>query len=358
VGFSVYLAWLAGAGYLPDALSNPAAYLGVAAFGMALLVGMGLADLLRGVSEAAFGQRQLAAGILAMVVAAGLAAQAAQAAGGSWTVGGSDRVEPAYGLAQQPPLDYRVLWLGAARGDAFPAPGGLPDGIVAAGPASVRYGVRGPDGASALDVGRAASGRGYVELERALTRLLAGDTRHGGALLAPFGIRFVLARTGDLPTPVYRRLVRQIDLDQIPTQGLVVFRDGKAAPLAGVVEGPEWRGAAVAADVLSIEMLPGPRGSRLTPTSDQAFSGTGAPEGSLVYLGQQFDARWKLTPEEGQPVRPVRAFGWAVGFPEGTSTGGFRVGFGGQASRTMEMGLLAALWAVALWLTRRPVRSG
>src|SRR5207245_7038960 len=38
---SVYLAWLAAAGYLPGALSNPTAYIALAAFSYAMLVGLG-----------------------------------------------------------------------------------------------------------------------------------------------------------------------------------------------------------------------------------------------------------------------------------------------------------------------------
>jgi GT2 family glycosyltransferase len=354
---SLYLAWLAAAGYLPESLSNPAAYLGVAGFGMALLVGLGLTDLLRGVGEASFGHRQLGAGVMAMVLAVGLGGQALQAAAGSWEVGGPKRVEPAYALVDQPPSTFRVLWIGDLAGDAFPAPGGLPDGTVAAGPASIRYAVRDPGGASALDVGRPSSGAGYGALESSLTQILAGETRHGGALLAPFAIRFVVARAGDLSSAAYRRLVRQVDLDQIPTKGLTIFRDDKAAPVAGVTGTAEWRRAASSSDPLSIEMLPMPDVRSVTAVTDQSFDGATVSGPALLFLSQQFDSRWKLF--QGQvPTGPSRAFGWGVAFRIDGTSPRWRVRYGGQSSRTLEICLLAALWAAALWLTRRPVKSG
>jgi GT2 family glycosyltransferase len=354
---SLYVAWLAAAGYLPEALSNPAAYLGLAGFGMALLVGLGLTDLLRGVGEASFGHRQLGAGVMAMVLAVGLGGQALQAAAGSWAVGGPERVEPAYALVDQPPTTFRVLWIGDLPGDAFPAPGGLPDGTVAAGPASIRYAIRDPGGASVLDVGRPSSGAGYRVLESALAQILAGETHHGGALLAPFAIRFVVARSGDLSTAAYRRLARQVDLDQVPTKGLTIFRDDKAAPVAGVTGTAEWRRTAGSPAPLSIEMLPVPNAQSLTALTDESFDGATISGPGLVFLSQQFDSRWKLAQGQG-PIGPSPAFGWGVAFRTDATSPGWRIRYGGQASRTLEIGLLAALWAAALWLTRRPVKSG
>jgi GT2 family glycosyltransferase len=355
---SLYLAWLAAAGYLPEAISNPAAYLGVAGLGMALLVGLGLTDLLRGVGEASFGHRQLGAAVMAILLAVGLGGQAVQAAAGSWAVGGPDRIEPAYALVHQPPITFRVLWIGDLHGDAFPAPGGLPDGTVAAGPASVRYSIRDPRGASALDVGRPSSGAGYRALGAALSQILAGETHHGGALLAPFAIRFVVARSGELPPAAYRRLARQVDLDQIPTKGLTIFRDDKAAPLAGVTVAGEWRRAASSPDPLSIEMLRAPGAQPLTAVSDESFDGGTIPGSALLFLAEQYDSRWKLIPQEQGPTGPIRAFGWAVAFRTDAVSPSFRVHYGGQGSRSLEIGLLAALWAAALWLTRRPVKGG
>src|SRR5947208_11710192 len=137
-------------------------------------------------------------------------------------------------------------------------------------------------------MGRPSSGTGYGALEAALSQILAGETRHGGALLAPFAIRFVVARSGDLSAAAYRRLARQVDLDQIPTKGLTIFRDDKAAPLAGVTGAAEWRRAAGSPDPLSIEMLPVANAQSLTAVTDESFEGTTLSGPALVFLSEQF----------------------------------------------------------------------
>jgi GT2 family glycosyltransferase len=356
---SVYLAWGSAAGYLPVALSNPLAYLGVAGLGYALLVGLGVTALTSGVATQSFGHRQVGAGVIGALLLGGLIAQGIQAARGSWAVGGSDRVPAAYSLVGQasgPP--YRVLWLGSSGRDAFPAPGGVPDGTVQAGPASVRFAVRWPAGSSALDIGRAPAGPGYPSLRRALAEILAGETRHGGTLLGPFAIRFVVAEPADLPPRALRMLLRQFDLDIVPAEGLRIFQNSKAVPLAGQIGGPEWVRAAETADPGSLISLAAPRGTALREgVGGQSYVGSGSDGPALVLLSQQFDPGWTLTPDGGHSSPARRAFGWATGFSLRRGEAPYELRFGAQARRTVLMALLAILWLAALWLTRRPVRG-
>jgi GT2 family glycosyltransferase len=355
---SVYLAWGSAAGYLPVALANPVAYLGVAGLGFALLVGLGLTVLTSGVASESFGHRQLGAGVIGALLLAGLVAQGFQTARGSWAVGGSDRVPAAYSLVGQasgPP--YRVLWLGSSGRDAFPAPGGVPDGTVQAGPASVRFAVRGPTGSSALDIGRPPAGAGYRSLRQALAEILAGETRHGGTLLGPFAIRFVVAEPADLPPRALRMLLRQYDLDVMPAEGLRIFQNSKSVPLAGQIADREWMRAAETGAPASLISLATPRAA---PLSERGGGQTYVGEGrgpALVLLSQQFDSGWTLTSDEGGSSPAWRAFGWATGFrlPEGGAS--YEVRLGGQRTRTLSMALLVALWLGVLWLTRRPVRD-
>ncbi|MGH2573327.1 MAG: glycosyltransferase [Actinomycetota bacterium] len=362
---SIYLAWLAAAGYLPLALSNPVAYLGVAALGYSLLVGLGLTALGRGVTRQAFGPRHVGAGLIGVILVGGLLAQGLQAASGSWSVGGSGRIPAAYPVVVPTTgAQYRILWLGNAAGDAFPAPGGLPDGTAAAGAASVRFAVTGPDGASALDTGRAPAGPAYRELRRALTEILAGSSRHGGALLAPFGIRFVVADPLDLPRPTFQVLVRQFDLDLVPAEGLRIFSNPKAAPPAWVSTDPLWMRAArsrVRKPIVELNSSPGRplRQSR----NGEGYTSAGTRTTALIGLSQQFDSRWKLIPDQRGSSRessrsPVPAFGWATGFQIGPHPSGFEVRFEGQGLRSLQVAVLAILWLCALWITRRPVRAG
>ncbi|HEY3209220.1 MAG TPA: glycosyltransferase family 2 protein [Actinomycetota bacterium] len=358
---SVYLAWLAAAGYLPAALSNPVAYVGVAGFSYSVLVGLGLASLLHGVGRTQFGLRQLGTALMAALLAVGLFGQLVQAGSASWDIGGPERVPVAYPLAGEaggPP--YRVLWVGSPEGDAFPPPGGLPTGTVAAGAASVRFAVTDPAGASALDIGRPDVGPGYARLRQSLVEVLAGETRHGGALLAAFGIRFVLAEPGDLPNPALRRLTRQVDLDLVSARGLTIFLNAKAVALASDIGDPAWSRAARSSRLEAVEALLTPRERPLVEgPSGQRFLGPGRSRPALVLLLDQFDPRWRLEPVVAKgSVEATRALGWATGFRTGPLPAGYRVHFGGQRARTMEIVILVLLWGVALWVTRRPVRHG
>src|SRR4029079_13365072 len=109
-------------------------------------------------------------------------------------------------------------------GLSFPAPGGDPEGIVDAGANSVRFNVTDRDGVTILDTGRSLTGPGTGYLRAVLATIVSGGTRHGGALLGPLGVRYVIAREGDLPPGVRTALGAQLDLDAIPTDELVIFR--------------------------------------------------------------------------------------------------------------------------------------
>jgi GT2 family glycosyltransferase len=358
---SLFLAWLSTAGYLPLALSNPIAYLGVAALCYAQIVGLGLTLLTSGVAALAFGHRQVASGLLGALLLFGLGAQSVQAATGSWAVGGPDRIPVAYPVAAQaagPP--YRILWVGGPRGDAFPAPGGVPDGTAPAGAASLRFSVTGPTGSSALDTGRPPAGPGYRALRRALTEILAGETRHGGTLLASFGIRFVVAAPGDIPPRALRMLLRQFDLNAIPAEGLRILQNHKAAPLAGEIANPQWRRAADGEGLEAVLALPAPRAVPLEERdAGQTYVGGGSSNPSLVLLSAQFDPAWTLSSDDGSDgPQARRAFGWATGFQVGAGSPAYRVRFEGQPRRTVQVAMLGALWVAALWMTRRPVRGG
>jgi GT2 family glycosyltransferase len=356
---AVYLSWLAAAGYLPSFLSNPAAYVVVAAFSCSLLVGLGLSSLLHRMSDTSFGIRHVGTVLMGALLAVGLLGQLVQAGKGSWTVGGPERIPAAYPLAGEaggPP--YRVLWIGSPGGDAFPAPGGLPSGVAPAGSASVRFAVTFPAGASSLDLGRPDPGPGYGQLRQSLVEVLSGQSRHAGAVLAPFAIRFVVADQKDLPLATFRQLTRQVDLDLVSAKGLMIFGNVKAVPVSSDIADPTWRRAANSSRLDVVESLPEAGGRPLhEEASGQVLTGPARQSAGLVLLASQFDPRWRLQPAGGgASIAPDRALGWATGFRTGSVPSGYRIHFTGQRSRTMEIVLLTLLWGAALWVTRRPGR--
>ena len=348
---SLYLAWLSAQGFLPAPLSNPVAYLGLLAFQYVFLVGLALASV--GSDRISFAQRRVAIGVLGAVIGFGLLAQVAQAARGRWTIGGPERIPAAYPIVtDQSASSYRVLWVGRVGKETFEPPGGAADGAIRAGSGSIRYAVRGPEGASSLDIGRPPIGPGYDYLRTVLGHIALGSTRHGGALLAPLSIRYVIAEEDDLPEIVLRRLMRQVDMDLVPAGGLIVLRNAKVAPIYSVVSDQGWRRAAFSGRLGDLVVLPAPRP---TPLGSTVAPASASPP--LVLAGQQFDRRWTMTTADGgQAIPGRRAFQWAVGF-EGQPAGGNAVRFDGHGERRVEMVVMSVLWLVTLWLVRKPPRA-
>ncbi len=343
----VFLAWGSSAGYLPGPLANAPAYLIVSAASEAAVVAYGLATIGSGIERQAFGYRQIAAGALAIVLAFGLGGQALVAAYGSWEIG-PNGLPSAWPVVSGTPGQFRVLWIGRPDGARFPAPGGDPQGVIEAGAASVRYALTDRNGITALDVGRAAEGTGYDYVREVLGELLAGDTSHAGALLAPLGVRYLVARAGDLPQAAAARLGAQVDMNLVPAGGLVIYENARALPLAFTTTSAPFRRAAAGTALAPIAQVPAPP---VRPLVREAAGFDAGGEG-FGFVSWQDEGGWRVDSAGGR-AGTERAFGWAIGFDAGP--GGARLVFTKQRVRTLEMWSLALLWVAVLWITRRPV---
>jgi len=312
-------------------------------------VAFGLASVLTGLGRESFGFRQIGTALLTFVLAAGILLQAAAAMVGGWTVAGPERIPAAWAVASSAePGDFSVLWIGAPNGAPFPPPGGDPTDVAAAGEASLRYALTGRDGATALDTGRTLTGPAAAALHDAVEQIVSGRSGHGGALLAPFGIRFLVAEPGELAAAARARLDSQIDLDRVPAAGLVIYENASAIPPGAVVPADAAvLGAVESADPAEASMF---RPGRVTRLSRAAGGWAGVSGPGLVLLASEFDDAWRL---EGSSAQPQRAFGWGTAFP--TAGGSVRVRYGSQLPRSIEIWLLAGLWLAALWITRKPV---
>jgi hypothetical protein len=91
-----------------------------------------------------------------------------------------------------------------------------------------------------------------------------------------------------------------------------------------------------------------PTGSSPLTQVEGGWSGSSG-DGNLAVVSTEFDGAWTLAGGGD----PTPAFGWATSFPVSTSTVDIR--YGTQLPSTVAAWLLAAVWAVALWVTRRPV---
>jgi GT2 family glycosyltransferase len=349
-GAGLILSWLAAANYLPSALSNPPAYAALAAVSMAALIGFGLTSFTGSLRLEAFGLRQVTGAVLAAVLGVGLLLQSVAVMAGTWGVGPpQERIPPAWtvvsGAANGP---FRVLWLTGDLGGGLPPPAGDPQRRLEAGPATIRYALTDRGGGSVLDIGRPFSGPGPDDLELALREILAGTSRHGGALLAPFGIRFVVAEQGALPDAARDAFDAQVDVNLVPASGFVIFRNSVALPPA----------ASLAIEPADIEILGAANPStiamwRSVPATalEQVPGGwDGAGVDGAVFLSTEYDAGWEL---QGSARGPEVAFGWATSFrAEGDPV---RIRHDGSVPARIQVALLAILWLAALWTTRKPV---
>lgn len=337
------LAWLSASRLLPGPLANAPVYLVVAAFSAALLVGHGITAFAADVGARGFGLRQVTGAVLALVLAVGLGAQALQVAVGEWAIG-RDGLPAAWPVVSSEPGSFRVLWLGRVGGDPFPAPGGDPQGVLAAGDASVRYAITDRDGVTALDLGRGVHGAGYDYLTGVLRELVDGTTEHVGAMLAPLGVRFIVAAEDDLPPAVVARLGVQTDVDAVPAGGIAIYRNARALPVASVLSDPRLDSATGIADAA----LLAPKDP--APLERDGVGWAGDSPGGTGYLAVEDDGGWRVG-----IIRGERAFGWAVRFD--ALEGPVLVRHRTSIVRLLELLALAGLWAAALWATRRPVSA-
>jgi GT2 family glycosyltransferase len=343
------LAWLSAAWWVPAPLSNPLAYLAVAAVAEVMLVAYGVSSAVTGLGREAFGMRQVLTGLLAIVIGGGLVLQTIVALIGGWAVGGPEKVPAAWSVLESTARgEYRVLWVGRRTNDPFPTPGGDPQGLAEAGEATLRFGLTGRDGTVAIDIGRSSVGPGPDHLARALDEILSGATRHGGSLLAPFGVRFVIASDDDLPLEAQALLDAQVDLDLVPAAGLVVYRNARAlAPASVLRDDPATLEALRAPGPAEVVRTSVPRGSPLRQVQGGWEGGQGT---GPVFVSTEFQGAWQV---QGSDDDPFTAFGWATGFDPQQAPVSVR--YGAQLPATIQAWVLAALWAVALWVTRKPV---
>jgi GT2 family glycosyltransferase len=345
------MAWLAGAGYLPVWASNAPVYTTVAAVCAAFVLGDGLASAFGGLERTTFGFRQIGSVLLTAVLAVGLFLQALAAMAATWGIGGPDRIPPSWAvLSSATHGAYNVVWLADRDGQPFPAPGGDPAGVVAAGGATAAYALTDRTGTLAIDTGRPLTGGGVDPLEATLVEILSGTTVHGGALLAPFGVRFVVVPEERLSVSAEDAVRAQVDLEPVPSAGLSIWRNTAAIPPAAVLQTDKATLAIAGSDDPdAIQRLR----ADVSGTLDATEGGwVGASNGGdLATVATAYDPSWELV---GPGTQPDRSFGWATSFSGPPND--VQIRFGDQFPRTLAMWLLAAVWAVALWVTRKPVR--
>ncbi|HEX6331569.1 MAG TPA: glycosyltransferase family 2 protein [Actinomycetota bacterium] len=342
-------AWASATGRLPEEVANAPVYLLLAAFASAAVVAYGASGLVEGLERRAFGLRQIGAGALTLVLGVGLGAQALQVTLAEWGVH-ANGLPPAWPVVDASgPGEFRILWLGAPGGDRFPAPGGDPMGVVEAGDASLRFGLTDRRGATALDIGRARIGPGYDHLEESLGEILGGESAHGGTLLGPFGIRYLVAEEGDLPPAAMELLESQVDLDRVPAGGLTIFQNAAELPPAFVASDPAWVSSVETAEPVSVAGRPPVAVTRIRPP--QTDPEPQPVDGGELVVADQHEPAWRIE-NAGERLTPRLAFGWGMGAEVASDEVAYV--YTDQWVRRVELWALAGLWLAALWITRKP----
>jgi hypothetical protein len=351
---ALFLAWGSAAGYLPQPLSNPGAYVAVIAISYCVLVGLGMATVFDGMERQSFGLRQVLAVLASILVVGGVVLEGLLASGAGWAIG-PNKQPPAWPVVGDTPGSFRVLWIGQQPGNAFPAPGGDPEMVFEGGKQNtLQYSITSKDGTSALDIGRDAQGDGYDYVNTVMNEMLSGTSHHGGALLAPLGVRYIVAEAGAVSQPVLARLDEQSDLSRISATGLLIYRNERELPLAALYTQSEYVHAADTGSLTDLSALP-PADAEALQSVTGGWDGSNAATGS-VWIADQFAPGWQLR-AGGRGIPAEKLFGWQTGFNIDAGGGAFTVRYADQWIRDAEMAALGVLWLIALWVTRKPVRK-
>jgi hypothetical protein len=165
-------------------------------------------------------------------------------------------------------------------------------------------------------------------------------------MLGPLAAEFLVAAEGDLPASARRALDSQIDLDLVPAEGLTIYHNPAALPIASVVSGESFERAAGSDDLLAVASAFRARESRLRRVVDGWVGSADQPGLALVSI--EFDPDLRA---QGGLGGVREAFGWASAFDSRAGAVSIRWS---DPGRTMQMSILGVLWLAVLWLTRRP----
>lgn len=348
--------WAHEQGWIAGRFPDRAAVLALAAAGLALAVGLGMAAVEHDVRG-----RSWRFGLRRLVVAGGTAALAAasvtplEAALDGWWGMPREDVTGVLGPVDEDvaATPSRVLWVG--QSELLPGRDGWPLGDHLAYTASTGAAVPG-----VADLWPTTAAGASERLGDALDLARRRATSRLGRVLAPLGVQYVAvprhrAPTDDLPAdPAADRaadelvtaLSEQLDLEQVGVdRGVVVFRNTVAAPLRHLAE----TGAAGERDVGAAGADPDLRPVLVRGDGREA-SGR-LPAGATVVQASTASDRWELT-VDGERAAWGVADGWADRFT---------VERGGEAhlvhrttgSDRAVRGVQVALWVVAVGVALR-----
>ena len=347
-------AWAAQRGTASFALPAVDVLLVPAAVGLALATAMGVRAFEVDLPGYRFGWRQIASGLAAIAVVAGIIPVLGASFNGRWSMPAGDHARTLSFIDEEnDETPFRVLWLGDPA--ALPLDGwALEDGLA--------YGTtdQGSPTLENLWVGSDDDATGLIADALDLAR--EGQTARLGRLLAPMGVRYIIVperlapdpfATDELPVPptVGATLEAQLDLEPVDVPaGLTVYRNQAFLPMrAGVPDAIEVPVDGGIASALPLDLSGIPA---VLPTTNGRTSWSGPiDDDTTVLLSAARADAWTLE-VDGSTVDAIEPFGWS---------NGFEVADGGDATlsfRTspLRYGLLAVQALAWLWVLRTVVR--
>ncbi len=327
----------------------PEATLVLAAFGLALALGIAVSVLRDGMHRFHFGWRQPAAIIASIALVLPVLAFIGDTFDGRWKTPSTTWDSTlSFAATRAAAGEFRLLWIGDPAMlplDPVTVDGALAYSLTRNGTGDARELLRAPT-TDTDDLVREA-----IELatQRRTTRV--------GTVLAPMGVRYLAVpatlgpdeeiepRNAVVTAPLRRALADQLDLVRLRTaRGLVVYENLAWIPVRAVV--PEGSGRVpMQADDPTIAALRSDV-DRARPLR----TGRRAPSGTVV-LAERYDARWHAATDRGD-LRHGEAFGWSNGYSL-QRPAAVDLDFSGQWLRWALVAFQFGIWALAISRWRR-----
>jgi GT2 family glycosyltransferase len=340
VGWAIM--WIPGRFFPHTSVLAPEAGLTLAALGLAIALGVGVAVLVDGIRTFRFGWRQpiaVVGGIAILLPALGFLADTFD---GRWGAPSTDWTSAlAFTESLSDRGQFRMLWVGN--------PAVLPlDPVVLDNGTGYTLTRNGPG--DARELWRAPQHSADHIVDRAIGAAMAGLTNRLGRLLAPMGVRYVImpitqgsgggARAPASPA-LRAALDGQLDLARLQSHaGFVLYENLSWIPLASVVTGS-------AADSVPVGVVNPTRAALGVDLSTARPVGSGPVPAGTVLWGEAYDSDWSAT-ARGSDLRHVVTFGWANGYRlEHTSTVGFS--FDAQWERWAALAVALVIWLFVVW---------
>lgn len=343
---------LVAKGWLPAPVASGSIWMMIPAACIAILAGHLVAGLAEELPRHALGLRQGIAVLLVLLVAVGLVGGWGPGLAG-WERPQSTLAAPAGQLSRSlhsffvstaiQTGDFRILWIGARWIDPIRPASRRMD--------AVPYFLTGPDGLSMRDLYDPPPSEGERGLDRIVEAMTADRLDHGGHLLAPRDIRFLVVDAND--EVLMSAMQRQSDL-KLEQSEIAVFRNLRWVPRAVLVPpGLVELVTAKSFDERGLMLADWKGGAAIPVRSQASFRGDLPRTRHLsILLGDNYSSGWRAR-VGGTRLRHTKTLGWANRFDVPIDARGIvSISYGRRWPRILWMIVQGLVIAMAIAMAR------